>query len=74
MTKNNMATHKRINITIHPIELNKLKAIAKKNNETISGMITRLIQEYKQKKDDRDQGDLTDPDYDRRYRCKGKNQ
>lgn len=71
---NNIATHKRINITIHPIELKKLKKIAKDNNETISGMITRLIQEYKQKKDDGGLGDLTDLDYDRRYRCKGKNQ
>ena len=41
-----MATHKRINITIHPIELEKLKKIAEKNNETISGMIQRLIQDY----------------------------
>jgi hypothetical protein len=42
----NMATHKRITITIHPIELKKIKEIAKKNNETISGMIQRLIQNY----------------------------
>ena len=41
-----MATHKRINITIHPIELKKLDKIAASNNETRSGMITRLIQEY----------------------------
>lgn len=47
MNKNNMATHKRINITIHPIELDKLDLIAKENNETRSGMITRLIQQYK---------------------------
>ena len=41
-----MATHKRINITIHPIELEKLDRIAKKHNETRSGMIQRLIQSY----------------------------
>ena len=43
----NMATHKRINITIHPIELQKLDKIAEKHEETRSGMIARLIQEYK---------------------------
>ena len=41
-----MAAYKRITITIHPIELEKLKQIAKKNDETISGMISRLIQNY----------------------------
>ena len=45
----NMATHKRINITIHPIELKKLDRIAKKHNETRSGMITRLIQNHDEK-------------------------
>lgn len=45
----NMATHKRINITIHPIELRRLDLIAKENEETRSGMISRLIQEYKDK-------------------------
>ena len=49
MTQDNMATHKRINITIHPIELKKLDHIAEKNQETRSGMITRLIQEYNTK-------------------------
>ena len=44
--KNNMV-RKRITITIHEIELNKLKQIAKENKETISGMITRLIQQHK---------------------------
>ena len=53
MTDREMATHKRINITIHPIELEKLDQIAKKNNETRSGMIARLIQEYDKKKNDR---------------------
>ncbi len=48
MTQDNMATHKRINITIHPIELEKLDQIAKKNQETRSGMIKRLIQEYEE--------------------------
>ena len=43
-----MVTHKRINITLHPIELKKLDKIAKQHNETRSGMITRLIQDYKQ--------------------------
>jgi len=46
-TKNNMV-RKRITITIHEIELSKLKQIALENKETISGMITRLIQQYKQ--------------------------
>jgi len=42
----NMATHKRINITIHPLELEKLDKIAKQHQETRSGMIARLIQEH----------------------------
>jgi hypothetical protein len=46
-----MATHKRITITMHPIELQKLKVIAKENHETISGMIQRLVMEYKRKKE-----------------------
>ena len=41
-----MVTHKRINITLHPIELKKLDKIAEQYNETRSGMITRLIQKY----------------------------
>ena len=45
----NMATHKRINITMHPIELEKLDHIAKQNNETRSGMISRLIQNHDEK-------------------------
>lgn len=46
--KDNMATRERINITIHPIELEKLDRIAKDHKETRSGMITRLIQDYKE--------------------------
>ena len=46
MTEFNMASHKRINITIHPIELEKLDQICKKHDETRSGMIQRLIQSY----------------------------
>ena len=48
MNVSNMASHKRINITIHPIELEKLDKIAKDHNETRSGMIARLIQNYKE--------------------------
>ena len=44
-----MATHKRINITLHPIELKELDRIAKENEETRSGMIARLIQEHDKK-------------------------
>jgi len=47
--KENMASHKRINITLHPIEIEKLDKIAKKNKESRSGMIARLVQEYKDK-------------------------
>lgn len=45
---NRMTVRKRINITIHEIELNKLDRIKQKHNETRSGMITRLINEYKE--------------------------
>jgi metal-responsive CopG/Arc/MetJ family transcriptional regulator len=48
MNQENMSTHKRINITIHPIELEKLDKIAKEKQETRSGMIARLIQDYKE--------------------------
>ena len=47
----NMATHKRINITIHPIELKKLDRIAEDNEETRSGMLARLIRNYKEKEE-----------------------
>ena len=46
MNQDKMASYKRITITIHPIELKKLKRIAKQNDETVSGMIQRLIQQY----------------------------
>lgn len=49
MNDNGMSTHKRINITIHPIELKKLDDIAKEHDETRSGMISRLIQNYNEK-------------------------
>ena len=45
-----MANRKRIDITLHPIELEKLDRIRKKEKykESRSGMIARLIQEYKE--------------------------
>jgi len=49
MNDNNMATHKRINITLHPIEIEKLDKIAVEHNETRSGMIARLIQNFEEK-------------------------
>jgi hypothetical protein len=49
MKDNKMATHKRLTITMHPLEIAKLKEIAKENQETISGMITRFVMEYKRK-------------------------
>lgn len=71
MTTDNMATHKRINITIHPIELKKLDEIVKENNETRSGMITRLIQNYQDKRTDNDKiADLTELSYELRDRNK----
>lgn len=45
----NMATRRRINITLHPLEIKKLDNIAEENDETRSGMISRLIQEYQLK-------------------------
>ena len=48
MNQENMATHKRINITLHPEDLKKLDRIAKERNHTRSGMIARLIQEYQE--------------------------
>ena len=41
-----MSTHKKVTITLHPIEIAKLKKIAESNNETVSGMVARLIQNY----------------------------
>ena len=43
-----MSTHKRINITIHPIELDKIDKLAKKYGETRSGMISRIIQQFEE--------------------------
>ena len=45
-----MANRKRIDITLHPIELEKLDRIRKKDNfkESRSGMIARLIQNYEE--------------------------
>ena len=45
-----MATHRKVTITLHPLEIEKLKKIAKNNGETFSGMIARLIQESPLKK------------------------
>jgi len=58
-----MATRKRINITMHPIELKKLDHIAKQYQETRSGMIERLIQGFKEYRDDKDIGELTEMSY-----------
>jgi hypothetical protein len=58
-----MVTHKRINITIHPIELKKLDKIAAQHNETRSGMITRLIQEHKEISDYDSIGEKTEMSY-----------
>lgn len=44
----NMGIYKKIMITLHPLEIEKLKRIAKKKQETTSGMIARLIQEAKE--------------------------
>jgi metal-responsive CopG/Arc/MetJ family transcriptional regulator len=48
--KEDMAIHKRLNISLHPLELDKLDKIAIDCQETRSGMIARLIQEYQVKK------------------------
>jgi len=47
-----MATHIRLNISLHPNEINKLDEIRKNfpGGETRSGMIARLIQDYDKKK------------------------
>ena len=50
MSEDNMATRERINISLHPIELEKLDRIAKQYKETRSGMLTRMIQELPEKK------------------------
>jgi len=50
MNEINMATRKRLNITLHPTEIKKLDRIRNsiEGGETRSGMIARLIQEYKE--------------------------
>ena len=48
--KDDMATHKRLNISLHPLEIKKLDQIAKEYQETRSGAIARLIQEFQEKK------------------------
>ena len=45
---NAMAVYKRMTITLHPKELDKLERIRKQNKETKSGMIARLIQNYEE--------------------------
>lgn len=44
--KDSMATHKRLSISLHPIEIKQLDKIAEEYRETRSGAITRLIQEH----------------------------
>jgi hypothetical protein len=44
-----MAVYKKMTITLHPKEIEKLERIRKQNEETKSGMISRLIQEYHEK-------------------------
>lgn len=44
-----MATHKKITITMHPIDIEELRKVAKENGETFSGMITRLLHYYKER-------------------------
>jgi macrodomain Ter protein organizer (MatP/YcbG family) len=43
-----MSTHKKVTITLHPIEIEKVKKIAKECGETFSGMIARLIHDFKE--------------------------
>jgi metal-responsive CopG/Arc/MetJ family transcriptional regulator len=50
MSEDNMATRKRINISLHPLELERLDRIAEQYQETRSGMLTRIIQEFPEKK------------------------
>lgn len=50
MQEQNMATKRRVNISIHPIELQKLDRIAEQYGETRSGMLARIIQEFPEKK------------------------
>jgi hypothetical protein len=41
--------YKRMTITMHPLDVEKLREIARENKETISGMITRFVMEYQLK-------------------------
>ena len=43
---NEMATRKRVNITLHQEDIDKLDEICKQRNYKRSGMISKLIQEY----------------------------
>ena len=72
MNEVNMATRKRLNITMHPIELKKLDRIAKQYQETRSGMIERLIQRFHKQSDNDILGDLTELSYELRDRSKDK--
>lgn len=70
MNSSRKAIRKRINITLHPIELKKLDKMANANEETRSGMLSRLIMGYgketRQRK--KDVEDLTELSYDLRDR------
>ena len=46
MTEDIMVTRKRINISLHPIEVAKLDEIADEYEETRSGMLMRIIQAF----------------------------
>jgi len=41
-----MATRKRVNITLHQEDIDKLDEICKQRNYKRSGMLSKLIQEY----------------------------
>ena len=41
--------HKRVTVTLHPTEINRLEKIKKEMNENKSRTIARLIQQYKLK-------------------------
>lgn len=65
MTEDSMVTKKKINISLHPIELLKLDRIADEYGETRSGMLTRIIQEFPEKdhKDTRTLADVKELNY-----------
>jgi len=67
----NMAVFKKVTITLHPIEIEKLDKIAKQNQETKSGMIARLIKDYQDKRTDKEEiADLTELSHELRDRNK----